>query len=184
MITHWTHFDLGQRKPIANMIAMGCRLKAMSETLGVDPTSISKEIKRNRSQIVPGPDCPKLKRFPFVCDGCPKRYAKGRCACGKWRYLATVAQEMADSRLHRSREGVDATEEEFKAADEAIKNGVAAGRSVYAVSRDEAVAKIASVSTIYGWISSGIMTTKRIDLPKAAKPEYPPFLGGRPCAFL
>lgn len=169
MITHWTHFDLGQRRSIANMLAMGFLLKDMSKSLGVDPTSISKEIRRNRSQVAPGPGCPRLRRFPFVCDGCPKRYAKGQCACGKWRYLAAAAQGMADARLRQSREGIDATEEEFEAVDEAVKNGVAAGRSVFAISRDEAVAKVASTSTIYGWISSGIMTTKRIDLPKAAK---------------
>ena len=169
MLPHWKHLDLGQRKSIANMLALGWALKRIAAVIGMDPTSISKEIKRNRSQTQPGPECPKLARFPFVCDGCPKRYQKKQCRCGRWRYIADVAQGLADGRLVQSRAGIDATEGEFAAVDKAVKDGVASGKSIYAISRDEAVAGVASQSTIYSWISKGIMTTKRHDLPKAVR---------------
>lgn len=96
-------FQSRQRKSIANIIAMGHLLKAMAETLAAGPTSISKEIKRNRSQIVQGPDCPKLKRFPFVCDGYPKRYANGQCSCGKWSCLATKRIGIPKAAKHKKR---------------------------------------------------------------------------------
>ena len=161
MLPHWKHLLLGQRKSIANMLAQGWRLKKIASVLGMDPTSISKEIKRNRTKVVGGPDCPKNDRFPFVCDNCPLRYQKSKCRCARWRYVASDAQAKADRRLTQSRAGVDATEEEFAAVDEAVREGVAQGKSVYAISKSEPVAGIASQSTLYSWIASGKMATKR-----------------------
>ena len=169
MLPHWKHLLLGQRKSIANMLAQGWRLKKIASVIGMDPTSISKEIERNRTMFASGPDCPKTNRFPFVCDNCPLRYQKSKCRCARWRYVAADAQAKADRRLTQSRAGVDATEEEFKAIDEAVKKGVAQGKSIYAISRLAPVAGIASQSTLYSWIASGKMTTKRADLPKAVK---------------
>ena len=169
MLPHWKHLLLGQRKSIANMLAQGWSLKKIASVIGMDPTSISKEIERNRTMVTSGPDCPKHNRFPFVCDNCPLRYQKSKCHCARWRYVANDAQAKADRRLVQSRAGVDATEEEFAAVDEAVKKGVAEGKSIYAISRSEPVAGIASQSTLYSWIASGKMTTKRADLPKVIK---------------
>ena len=105
MLPHWKHLLLGQRKSIANMLAQGWRLKKIASVLGMDPTSISKEIKRNRTKVVGGPDCPKNDRFPFVCDNCPLRYQKSKCRCARWRYVASDAQAKADRRLTQSRAG-------------------------------------------------------------------------------
>ena len=68
MLPHWKHLLLGQRKSIANMLAQGWRLKNIASAIGMDPTSISKQIRRNRTMVAGGPDCPKNDRFPFVCD--------------------------------------------------------------------------------------------------------------------
>ena len=45
---NWKHLTLDQRKVIANGISHNYKLKEIAETLGFDPTSISKEVKRNR----------------------------------------------------------------------------------------------------------------------------------------
>ena len=66
MLPHWKHLLLGQRKSIANMLAQGWRLKKIASVIGMDPTSISKEIERNRTMVASGPDCPKTNRFPFA----------------------------------------------------------------------------------------------------------------------
>ena len=44
---NWKHITLEQRKIIANGISHNYKLKEIAETLGVDPTSISKEVKRS-----------------------------------------------------------------------------------------------------------------------------------------
>lgn len=44
MIPHWKHFTFEQRKTIANMVARKYKLKDIAVALGVDPTSVSKEV--------------------------------------------------------------------------------------------------------------------------------------------
>ena len=71
----WKHLTFEQRKVISNGISHKYKLKEIAETLGFDPTSISKEVKRNREQITIGKnvtDCNKVNRWPFVCTGCNK----------------------------------------------------------------------------------------------------------------
>ena len=58
----WKHLTLEQRKVISNGISHNYKLKEIAETLGFDPTSISKEVKRNRENITIGlniTDCKK-----------------------------------------------------------------------------------------------------------------------------
>ena len=53
----WKHLTFEQRKVIANGISHNYKLKDIAETLGFDPTSISKEVKRNRDTITIGKNC-------------------------------------------------------------------------------------------------------------------------------
>ena len=50
----WKHLTFEQRKVISNGISHNYKLKEIAETLGFDPTSISKEVKRNRESITIG----------------------------------------------------------------------------------------------------------------------------------
>ena len=50
----WKYLILEQRKVITNGILHNYKLKEIVEVLGYDPTSISKEAKRNREQITIG----------------------------------------------------------------------------------------------------------------------------------
>ena len=43
----WKHLTFEQRKVISNSITQNYKLKDVANTLGFDPTSISKEVKRN-----------------------------------------------------------------------------------------------------------------------------------------
>lgn len=50
----WKHLTFEQKKVISNVISHNYKLKEIAETLGFDPTSISKEVKRNRESITIG----------------------------------------------------------------------------------------------------------------------------------
>jgi hypothetical protein len=65
MLPHWKHLLLGQRKSIANMLAQGWRLKKIASVIGMDPTSISKEIERNRTMVAQRPRLPEDKSLPL-----------------------------------------------------------------------------------------------------------------------
>lgn len=165
----WAHLTFGQRKTIANMIAFGKSAKEIAEALGCSPTTVSREILRNRITDSPGAKtCERNGRFPFVCDGCPMRYSRSECKLARWRYEAKSAQGAADERLKLARTGLDIEPARFAEIDAAIKEGTDRGDSIY---QTMVASKIDDVSapTIYRWVSIGAMTTKRIDLPRAVR---------------
>ena len=84
------------------------KVKDIGELLDLDPTSISKEVKRNRIIVEPiksnSDICPNLNRWPYVCINCKKRY--NNCPFNKFIYNAREAQKNSDYNLKVSRRGV------------------------------------------------------------------------------
>lgn len=165
------HISKDQRNTIASMIAHGgYSLKEIAEAVCLDPTGVSKEVKRNRDKLVPRDgypreykDCGKLKRFPYVCNGRTCRYKK--CGFCKYVYNADKAQKKADCRLVLSRRGLDMNSDEFRRLDEIIKKGTDEGKSIYEISVSNDLGR--SVTTVYRYINSGYLKTSRMDLPYA-----------------
>ena len=91
------HINFEQRKIINNQIT---RFKEtavnIGNLLGIDPSSVSKELKRNRIVSKEAPSnviatvCQKTRRFPYVCNGCSDKY---RCRYRQYRYEATSSTE-------------------------------------------------------------------------------------------
>lgn len=73
----WKHLTLEQRKVISSGISHENKLKQIGESLQVDPTSVSKEVKRNRVEVSIGlkNNCKRTNRWPYVCTGCNKKMA-------------------------------------------------------------------------------------------------------------
>ena len=163
----WKHLTFEQRKVISNGISHNYKLKNIAETLGFDPTSVSKEVKRNRIEDSIGlnNNCKKTQRWPFVCTGCKDRY--NNCPFTKYRYIASNAQEKADTNLVNSRRGLDVDDEEFKQLDKIIKTGIDNNKSIYQIKIENNDTIKKCVSTLYSYINKGYLTTKRIDLPYA-----------------
>ncbi len=166
---NWKHLTLEQRKTISSGISHEYKLKYIGESLLVDPTSVSKEVKRNRIEVSVGlkNDCSRTKRWPFVCTGCKKRYSN--CSFTKYIYNADKAQEKADINLINSRQGIDVDDEEFKKLDTIIKNGIDDKKSIYQIKIENQDEIKKCVSTLYGYINKGYLTTKPIDLPYSVK---------------
>ena len=164
----WKHINFEQRKVIVSGIVHQYKIKEIAETIGVDPTSVSKEVKRNRDCVAIGDNksgCSKLKKWPFVCTGCPKRY--GKCHYAKFVYNANVAQNKADINLIDSRRGIDVDSKEFKQLDKLVKDGISQKKSIYQIKVENSTTISKSLTTIYRYINSGFLTTKRMDLPYA-----------------
>src|SRR5699024_1475653 len=142
--------------------------KEIGKSLQVDPTSISKEVKRNRIEISTGlkNNCKRTQRWPYVCTGCPKK-DNSNCPFTKYKYDANKAQQKADINLVNSRRGIDVDDEEFKQLDTIIKNGVDENKSIYQIKIENNDIIKKSISTLYGYINKGYLTTKKIDLPYA-----------------
>ncbi len=164
----WKHLNFEQRKIIASGIAHNYKVKEIADTLDIDPTSISKEVKRNRDAILVGNNitsCKRTERWPYVCSGCNKRYQN--CPLTKYKYDAKSAQTKADINLINSRRGIDIDADEFKKLDNLIKSGIKEKKSIYQIKIENNVSIKQSVTTLYRYIDKGYLTTRKIDLPYA-----------------
>lgn len=166
----WKHLTLEQRKVISSGISHENKLKQIGKSLQVDPTSVSKEVKRNRITTSTGlkSNCKRTNRWPYVCSCCKKRY-NNQCFFTKYKYDAKRAQEKADFNLLNSRRGIDIDSDEFKKLDTIIKNGIDENKSIYQIKIENNEIINKSISTLYGYINKGYLTTKRMDLPYAVK---------------
>lgn len=164
----WKHINFEQRKTISFCISHNKKLCEIATILDLDPTSISKEVKRNRTVIKYGrssQECPLLKRWPYICSNCNHRYTN--CHLTQYKYNAKLAQENADTNLINSRRGIDISSEDFKQLDLVIKNGVDNDKSIYQIKIENAERVPQSLTTLYRYIDKGYLTTKKIDLPCA-----------------
>lgn len=122
----WKHLTIEHRKVISNGISHNYKLKEIAENLGFDPTSISKEVKRNRDATTIGKNitnCKRTNRWPYVCTGCNKKY-NYQCTFTKYKYVAQNAQIKSDIKLINSRKGIDIDSDEFIKLDNIIKDGI------------------------------------------------------------
>jgi len=167
----WKHITFEQRKAISSGISHKQKVKYIGEILGIDPTSISKEVKRNRilvdSKTTVIKFCNKLNRWPYVCTNCKYRYKE--CRYTKYRYDAKSAQNLANSKLINSRRGLDVDDKEFKNINDLIKSGIENNKSIYQIKIENKDTINKSVTTLYRYINKGYLTTRRIDLPYAVK---------------
>ena len=180
------HLTFDERLEIQNMLKCGCPLKHIGRKLGKDPTTISKEIKRNivvepTSTVRKDKDgndlsrelCPCLKKSPFVCNPC-KRLV---CNCGfdKHRYYAKNAQKNYEQTLVNSRSGTPLSTEKFYENDRIITDCIKRGQKLYHVIQTHDLA--VSQSTVYRHLHKGYLSISPTELPRfvnfKTRPEKP-----------
>ncbi|HEL2179708.1 TPA: helix-turn-helix domain-containing protein, partial [Streptococcus suis] len=103
------HLTLSDRNDIQIGIEQLKPFSAIAAKLGKDPSTISKEVRRNRvikenSSTTNCEACPLLKKAPYVCNACPKK--RGNCGYQKQFYYAKRAQLDYEAKLSDSRTGV------------------------------------------------------------------------------
>ncbi len=162
------HFTFEDRKIIASCLAKEFRCVEIADTLGCDPTSVSKEIKRNRIDSTRfrypvDEECQKLKKIPYVCANCNLKYTK--CKFHQFKYDAKFAQVKADRLLVSSRIGVNYTKEEIEKLIIELKVGLSNKKSVYQIAAE--LPFDITPQTIYKYIRNGQIPVKRADLPYA-----------------
>lgn len=163
-----SHLTLENRKLISSMITQGKKCIDIAKVIGCDPTTIAKEIKKNRiiSKEAKYKDkflCKKLERFPYVCVDCSKKYTD--CILTQLRYNAEVAQKKYDYRLHETRKGINLTPEEHKSLNKALKEGLLEKKSIYSIVHSSNIDT--SIPTVYRYIKEKKVDVSRMDLPYA-----------------
>ena len=171
------HLTKEDRRTIRDSLAQGLKLKEIAALLGKDERTVSKEIMRRRTPKSNGrvafaldksAACKRLMRFPFVCNGCPKRRA-GCVFARQFVYDPEAAQSQYESLLSSCRQGYSMTEEEKSAFDAALKAGVDKGQSPYHIAKSNPDAIKVSLRTVYRMIDAGDTPVKSIDLRRKVK---------------
>lgn len=163
-----SHLTLENRKLISSMITQGKKCIDIAKAIGCDPTTIAKEVRKNRiiSKEAKYKDkslCIKLDRFPYVCVDCSHKYTD--CILTQLRYNAEVAQKKYEYKLHETRKGINLTKEEHEALNKALKEGLLEKKSVYSIIHSSRID--VSIPTVYRYIKEKKVDVSRMDLPYA-----------------
>jgi len=105
---------------IEELVKLKYKLKDIAEIVGVDKSTISRELKKRR---ITGKgvykECELTKRFPYVCNGCDNRKS---CRKKKYYYQYQKAQNHYLYVLKTSRVGIDMSIDELYYWDEILKD--------------------------------------------------------------
>lgn len=163
-----SHLTFENRKTIASGLAHDKSCATIAEEIGCDPTTIAKEIKKNRiiskeSKTNSKFLCKKLEKFPYICRDCKHKYTD--CTFTQLRYNAEIAQKKYEYRLHVSRQGINLTKDEHETLLTFLKEGKEIKRSLY---NSVMASKVGiSVPTVYRYIQEKKINFSRMDLPYA-----------------
>ena len=167
-MTKHKHLTLSDRNDIQLGLERGETFKAIGQSILKDPTTVSKEVKRNRQVRESTCDklpCPLLNKATFVCNGCPKR--RQNCGFKKIFYLAKQAQKQYEQTLVEAREGTPLNSKTFWDMDKIISDGVKKGQHIYHILKTHNLD--VSSSTVYRHIRKGYLSIAPIDLARAVK---------------
>lgn len=179
-MTNFEHLNQEQRDVIQHLISTKHSFSYISEAIGKDRTSISKEIRRNRyikSKFYSEFDkkgisnaiekCNRLSSPPYVCNGCDNmRY----CSKNHLIYNASIAQKNYENIIKSSREGINATYDQINMIENVIvpliRDKKQSVNQIYSNHND--ILPFSKV-TFYSYVNQGIISLSNIDLPKKVK---------------
>lgn len=164
------HLTLSDRNDIQIGIEQLKPFSAIAAKLGKDPSTISKEVRRNRvvkknSVTSNCETCPLLKKAPYVCNACPKK--RSNCGYQKQFYYAKRAQLDYEAKLSESRTGVALNKEEFYRMDVIVSAAIQKGQHLNHIIASNELS--VSRASIYRYLEKGYLSTKPIDFPRVVK---------------
>ncbi|MEL7654875.1 MAG: IS30 family transposase [Bacillota bacterium] len=110
--------------------------------------------------------CASLNKAPYVCNGCRK---KTGCRLEKYYYRPVTAQRRYEERLSSSRQGVNLSEEDWIALDNYVTPLIRRGQPLSHIYRTAGGSMPCSKSTLYRYVSSGILSVKNLDLRRVVR---------------
>ena len=170
------HLTLGERIAISELLIQNKSLNEIAEAINKDARTISKEIKRSRTQEINKryifsknyPEyCKKSFRFPFVCVSCDKR-----SSCHhkyKFSYDPPFAQKKYELSLRDSRTGLDCSLEEMALMDDTLTKGTKKGQSIQHIVATNPDKIRYSISSVYRLIDQHKTNVDFFDLKLKVK---------------
>lgn len=155
-----THLTFHDRIVIQTGITNLASKKAIADTLGRDPSTIGKEIKRNRlhkptpwTTKSPSNDaCARRDRTPGACNGCP---LYSQCKKTRYFYDAQKAHEKYRLRLISTRGGIYLNEDERRYIGKIISPLIKKRQSIYQILNNHPEITVVA-KTLYNYIDRGV----------------------------
>ena len=111
-------------------------------------------------------NCTRLKKAPFVCNGCPEL---STCKSPHFFYNARSAETAYHNTLSSSRSGINCTPEELAKLDSLVSPLIKKGQPlshIYATHSDEI---FCSRRTLYNYMDQSLLQARNIDLPRRVR---------------
>ena len=108
--------------------------------------------------------CLRLKRAPFVCNGCTEKYS---CKLTKYYYRALPSFNKYKSVLSESRQGINLTELELSNLDRIVSPLIKKGQSISHIYKTHDIP--CSRTTLYRYLSNNCFSVGPIDLPRKVR---------------
>ena len=108
--------------------------------------------------------CLKLKRAPYVCNGCSHKYS---CKLTKYYYKALSSYKTYKTLLSEARQGINTSELELNHMDKIISPLIRQGQSISHIYKTHDIP--CSRATLYKYISNNCFSVGPIDLPRKVK---------------
>ncbi len=179
------HLTLNERKIIETGIINRSNKVNIARTIGKDPTTVAKEIRKhrvlkkrntfnqssicihikqcgrciNKCKNYEEPKCNKRDRSPGACNGCPNLQ---KCHLDKYFYYAKRANQEYKEDLVDFRQGINLTTLERKQLASILKPLLDQGQSIYQIKSSHPEIK-QSIHTLYNYIESGVFNEDGID---------------------
>lgn len=106
---------------IEELLRQNYKLKDIARAIGVESSTISREIKNRRISDNRSNECQKTNRFPFICFNCSK---KVHCTKNRYYYNYKHAQKDYENKLKFSRIGIDMSIDEVEYWNEYFKDKI------------------------------------------------------------
>lgn len=110
--------------------------------------------------------CQKLKKPPYVCNGCDTRM---RCKLDRHLYDAKLAHKEYESTRSESRQGIAISPKELKRIDELITPLIKQGQSIHMICVNNIDDIMLDEKTIYNYIDANLLSANNIDLPRKVR---------------
>ena len=183
------------RVTIEKGLDSGTSLRKIAESIGKDPSTVSKEIKKHRTlyshnafnelpnkcalfrdckrKQICGNSRPSCKKLCHTCPHCnricpdfiPRSYHCDLRRMDKYYYKATTAFRQYKTVLVEARTGINISEADLKVLDELVAPLILQGQSPYTILNNHPEIGL-SEKTLYNYIEQGALSVKNIDLPK------------------
>jgi len=138
---------------IEELLRQNYKLKNIAKAIGVNSSTISREIKNRRISNDRLVICEKTNKYPFICYNCSK---KSSCKMKKYFYNYKEAQKNYDNKLKYSRIGIDMSIDEVEYWNDYFKDKIKnKNQPILHIFKNIEIKFPKSIQTFYKYVHKG-----------------------------